>query len=106
MNITDEDIYNEILEDNAKGILLHQQLNAILKDKKHPYFDGGHMDHSAAVRKVEMLHEFKFGNEPYINEVMPIVSETAKEPNAVQEGAPQIARMETEDDDIFSFLDR
>ena len=87
MNITDEDIYNEILEDNARGILLHQQAEAIMKDRKGPYYDTGHIDHHRMVRKIEMLFEFKHGTAEYAPEVMPIVTKTEEEPNGFQAAA-------------------
>ena len=87
MNITDEDIYNEILEDNARGILIHQQAEAIMRNPKSAYYDTNHIDHGREVRKVEMLFEFKHGNEEYAPEVMPIVTQTDEEPNGFQADA-------------------
>ena len=93
MNRSDQDLWNEILEDNAKGILLHQQMDTIMKDPKHPYHLSGHIDHHDAVRKVQLLTEYKVGNEPYALEVMPIVTST-------------VQAEENNDDDLFEFLDR
>lgn len=39
-----------------------------------PYFDSGHHLHSEAVRRMEILNEARYGDNPYMQEVMPIVT--------------------------------
>lgn len=50
-----------------------------------PYFDSGHHLHSEAVRRMEILSEARYGDQPYMKEVMPIVSQTVAKNEADDE---------------------
>jgi len=102
----DTEIREEIYQQHLKGNLLHNQIDQILHDPAHPYHHTGDYRHTRELRKMQILHELKHGTDPFYNEVMPVISKTAEEPNAVQGGSRQIARVETGEDDIFNFLDR
>jgi hypothetical protein len=39
-----------------------QEIEKVMSDPKHPYFDAGHTEHSAAVEQMRQLHEKVFGN--------------------------------------------
>ena len=40
-----------------------QEIDAIMQNPKHPYFDSRHREHKEAVEKVRQLHEKSFGTE-------------------------------------------
>ena len=62
----------EVTEDMAKNtqnnrlavspIDAKQEIQQIMSDSKHPYFDAGHREHLEAVEKMRQLHEKAFGN--------------------------------------------
>ena len=47
---------------NVSPLDAKQEIQKIMDDPKHPYFDAGHRDHKAAVEQMRQLHEKVFGN--------------------------------------------
>ena len=62
----------EVTEDMAKNtqnnrlsvspLDAKQEIEKIMSDPKHPYFDAGHREHKAAIEQMRQLHEKVFGN--------------------------------------------